>query len=119
MIIIDNSPASYIFNNENAIPTVSWYNDMSCKELYQFVPLLKQLSKVNDVREYIPQFVKNNKIDYKKANKLLGLDRPKEPEKEEKKVKRVKIAETQAPKVKQKLMQEEEKTRDISPQRVI
>jgi len=35
------------------------------------IPLLIELSKVEDVREFIPKFVKNNQIDYSLAFKLL------------------------------------------------
>ena len=33
IIIIDNSPASYLFQPENALPCISWYDDMKDREL--------------------------------------------------------------------------------------
>ena len=74
-IIIDNSPTSYLFHPECALPTESWYDDMDCTELYQFIPILKALSKVDDVRPYLEKFIKidlmsqtpSAHVDFKKA----------------------------------------------------
>ena len=70
-IIIDNSPASYMFHREWAIPTTSWYDDWTCTELYQFIPILKCLSKVRDVRHFIKLFVKEDKVSFAKASQVL------------------------------------------------
>ena len=59
-IIIDNSPTSYMFQNECALPILSWYEDIKDRELYEMIPLLIELSKVDDVREVIPRIVRNN-----------------------------------------------------------
>ena len=48
-IIIDNSPTSYYFHPECALPTISWYDDMNDKELFLFLPILEGLSRVKDV----------------------------------------------------------------------
>lgn len=50
LIIIDNSPTSYHFHPENALPSRSWYEDSQDRELYEFIPLLQTLAKVEDVR---------------------------------------------------------------------
>jgi len=52
-VIIDNSPASYMFNPENAVPVESWFDDESDNELIELIPILEQLSKANDVRDDI------------------------------------------------------------------
>ena len=70
-IIIDNSPASFMFHPEWAIPTTSWYDDPTCTELYQFIPILECLSKVNDVRPFIKAFVKDNRVMFAKASQVL------------------------------------------------
>ena len=44
IIIIDNSPNSYLFQPENALPIVSWYDDKQDTELQQYIPFLKELS---------------------------------------------------------------------------
>lgn len=63
-IIIDNSPTSYSMQPECALPILSWYDDPRDKALYDLIPLLILMSKVNDVRDVIPRFVKNNIIDF-------------------------------------------------------
>jgi RNA polymerase II subunit A small phosphatase-like protein len=57
LIIIDNSPTSYAFHQENALPILSWYEDPSDKCLFELIPLLEALAEVDDVRKYIPHFV--------------------------------------------------------------
>lgn len=49
VIIVDNSPASYIFHPENAVPVASWFEDMNDRELLDLIPFLEQLSKVDGV----------------------------------------------------------------------
>uniref|UniRef100_A0A669EZ33 protein-serine/threonine phosphatase n=1 Tax=Oreochromis niloticus TaxID=8128 RepID=A0A669EZ33_ORENI len=49
VIIIDNSPASYIFHPENAVPVQSWFDDMTDTELLDLIPLFEGLSKEEDV----------------------------------------------------------------------
>jgi RNA polymerase II subunit A small phosphatase-like protein len=59
-IIIDNSPTSYMLQPECALPSISWYEDMNDRGLYELIPLLIELAKVEDVRDAIPRFVRNN-----------------------------------------------------------
>jgi len=49
-IIIDNSPASYMFNPENALPVESWFDDENDNELLDLIPVLEELVKADDVR---------------------------------------------------------------------
>lgn len=49
VVIMDNSPASYIFHPDNAVPVSSWFDDMSDSELMDLVPFLETLSKVDNV----------------------------------------------------------------------
>ncbi|KAI8389666.1 related to Probable phosphatase PSR2 [Nakaseomyces glabratus] len=44
IIILDNSPASYIFHPQHAIPVSSWFSDSHDNELIDIVPLLEDLS---------------------------------------------------------------------------
>ena len=71
VIIIDNSPNSYMFQPENAVPSISWYDDMNDRGLYDKIPLLIELSKVPDVRPFILDFVKDNEINYARAYYIL------------------------------------------------
>ncbi|KAF8594941.1 NIF-domain-containing protein [Ceratobasidium sp. AG-I] len=49
-IISDNSPASYIFQPNNAVPMSSWFNDPHDTELTDLCPFLSDLRVVGDVR---------------------------------------------------------------------
>jgi RNA polymerase II subunit A small phosphatase-like protein len=53
IIIIDNSPASYMFNPENAVPVESWFDDPNDNELVELIPVLEQISRTDDVRDEI------------------------------------------------------------------
>jgi len=53
IIIIDNSPASYMFNPENAVPVESWFDNENDTELLELIPILEQMSKTQDVRDEI------------------------------------------------------------------
>jgi len=52
IMIIDNSPHSFSFNPENAIPCESWFSDKNDRELLDLIPQLEQLAdaKVTDVK---------------------------------------------------------------------
>ena len=49
VIIIDNSPASYIFHPDNAVPVASWFDDMSDTELRDLIPFFEKLSRVDNI----------------------------------------------------------------------
>ena len=51
VIIIDNSPASYIFHPQHAIPVSSWFSDAHDNELLDMIPFLEDLAtdRVPDV----------------------------------------------------------------------
>ncbi|KPP72423.1 carboxy-terminal domain RNA polymerase II polypeptide A small phosphatase 1-like [Scleropages formosus] len=49
VIIVDNSPASYVFHPDNAVPVASWFNDMSDTQLLDLIPFFERLSKAEDV----------------------------------------------------------------------
>ncbi|RKP38835.1 HAD-like domain-containing protein [Dimargaris cristalligena] len=49
LIIVDNSPASYAFHPNNAIPITTWFNDTHDTELLDLVPFLLDLKDVPDV----------------------------------------------------------------------
>lgn len=71
IIIIDNSPLSYVCNKGNGIPIESWYENRQDRELDKLIPILEFLSEVVDVREYIPRFIINNELSYIKANYVM------------------------------------------------
>ncbi|XP_028933577.1 CTD small phosphatase-like protein isoform X1 [Ornithorhynchus anatinus] len=49
VIIVDNSPASYIFHPENAVPVQSWFDDMTDTELLDLLPFFEGLSREEEV----------------------------------------------------------------------
>jgi RNA polymerase II subunit A small phosphatase-like protein len=63
VIIIDNSPPSYLFHPENAVPIETWFDDESDTELLDLIPFLEGLTKVENVRVAIEQAkMKNGKF---------------------------------------------------------
>lgn len=50
-IIIDNSPTSYIFHPQHAVPISSWFSDAHDNELLDLIPVLEDLAgpQVRDV----------------------------------------------------------------------
>jgi RNA polymerase II subunit A small phosphatase-like protein len=55
VIIVDNSPTAYLFQPDNALPISSWYDDKDDRSLYDYIPFLIELSKVDDVRPILKQ----------------------------------------------------------------
>ncbi|XP_062314750.1 carboxy-terminal domain RNA polymerase II polypeptide A small phosphatase 2 [Osmerus eperlanus] len=54
-LILDNSPASYIFHPENAVPVVSWFDDVEDAELLHLLPVFEDLSQAEDVYTRLDQ----------------------------------------------------------------
>ena len=52
-IILDNSPASYIFHTANAVPVSSWFNDPHDSELLDLIPFFEDLAHVDDVTDIL------------------------------------------------------------------
>ncbi|KIX02126.1 uncharacterized protein Z518_08065 [Rhinocladiella mackenziei CBS 650.93] len=46
-IIVDNSPASYIFHPQHALPISSWFSDAHDTELLDLIPVLEDLAASN------------------------------------------------------------------------
>eukprot|EP00694_Reclinomonas_americana_P006334 EC796450.1.p1 GENE.EC796450.1~~EC796450.1.p1 ORF type:complete len:137 (+),score=42.36 EC796450.1:27-413(+) len=57
-VIIDNSPASYIFQPENALPISSWFDDPNDTELNEITPFLQEMARCDDV----VAFLRGNRI---------------------------------------------------------
>merc|ERR1712130_40085 len=52
-LIIDNSPFSYMFQPDNAIPITSWFNDRNDRQLQDLIPFLDSLLEVDDVTKVL------------------------------------------------------------------
>ena len=84
VIILDNSPLSYLLHYENALPIKTWIDDKNDIELYKYLRFLEYLAEVDDVRTEIQYLVDRNveKIDFelfeknvvRKNMKRTGLD---------------------------------------------
>nr|XP_048724758.1 carboxy-terminal domain RNA polymerase II polypeptide A small phosphatase 1 isoform X2 [Caretta caretta] len=55
ILIVDNSPASYVFHPDNAVPVASWFDNMADTELLDLLPFFERLSKVDDVYTVLKQ----------------------------------------------------------------
>lgn len=53
VIILDNSPIAYMFQPENAMPCISWYDNMADRELPRIGNILERLAYEEDVRKII------------------------------------------------------------------
>ncbi|CAC5410889.1 CTDSP [Mytilus coruscus] len=53
VVIVDNSPASYIFHPDNAVPVQSWFDDMEDTELRDLIPFFEALAKVDNVYTFL------------------------------------------------------------------
>lgn len=60
-----------MFQPENALPILSWYDDREDMFLYDFLPLLKEMSDVDDVRPFLMACVKDNVFDIEKAREMI------------------------------------------------
>ncbi|MCJ1243445.1 Nuclear envelope morphology protein 1 [Trapelia coarctata] len=56
VVILDNSPLSYIFHEDNAIPIEGWINDPTDNDLLHLIPLFEALQYVTDLKHYIEFF---------------------------------------------------------------
>ncbi|XP_019860802.1 PREDICTED: carboxy-terminal domain RNA polymerase II polypeptide A small phosphatase 1-like [Amphimedon queenslandica] len=54
-VIIDNSPQSYIFHPDNAVPVTSWFDDPNDTELLDLLPFFEGLEKVENVLTVLGQ----------------------------------------------------------------
>jgi len=62
VIIVDNDPKAYSWHQKNGLPISPWCDNRNDQDLRLISKLLVFLSKVDDVRNYIPNFVANSTI---------------------------------------------------------
>ena len=53
---------------------MTWTEDKNDKELSKLIPILEKLSKIKDVRDFIPSFVKFNKVLFELAYSILDIN---------------------------------------------
>eukprot|EP00667_Euglena_gracilis_P015085 EG_transcript_15687 len=56
IVIIDNSPTSFLFQPRNSIQCTSWFDDMTDTELMDLLPVLEDLAVCNNVYEVLDTF---------------------------------------------------------------
>jgi CTD small phosphatase-like protein 2 len=56
VVIVDNNPASFMFQPYNGIPITSWFGDQDDRELLNLQEFLIQLSRAEDVRPVLKAF---------------------------------------------------------------
>ena len=72
VIIVDNSPIAFMFQPQNALPILSWYDNPKDRELYRFAVILERLAYEEDVRKIIRQICSNNEVDPKAEQAYLA-----------------------------------------------
>ncbi|KAK9845903.1 hypothetical protein WJX81_005612 [Elliptochloris bilobata] len=58
-IIVDNSPHSYVFQPDNAVPIGTFIDNMDDRELMDILPVLLAVEKVADVRQHLGTLITN------------------------------------------------------------
>ncbi|KAG5500280.1 hypothetical protein JIQ42_04617 [Leishmania sp. Namibia] len=54
--IIDNSPIAYLFQQRNAIPITSWFDDPRDEELLRLIPVLEALAEADTVYDVLDNY---------------------------------------------------------------
>ena len=73
LILLDNNPYSYYFNQENGFPISTWIDDINDKSLIKVSYYLEFLANknINDVRPIIKEVKKNFEINYQKFDEII------------------------------------------------
>lgn len=53
------------------MPILSWYDDKDDQMLFEYLPILKEMSDVEDVRPFLMASVKDNILDIEKGMALM------------------------------------------------
>ena len=72
VIIVDNNPTCYMRQPCNGMPIKSWTDNKTDRELEKLIPILELFCKVDDVRDYLREVVRDNELDDKEALRLLN-----------------------------------------------
>ncbi|KAJ2955055.1 hypothetical protein NQZ79_g8884 [Umbelopsis isabellina] len=59
-MILDNSPASYIFHTSNAVPVSTWFNDPHDTELTDLIGFLTDLTAIDDVTQVLDTVISSS-----------------------------------------------------------
>jgi len=117
-IIIDNAPISYSLQPFNALPILSWIDDKSDSHLLYLIPILRLLSRVDDVREYLKKIVKDDKIDYQSILPTFRSNKEKDLKSAQKEISRSPLLQKEANRTQRSLagsVKSIPKAKDYSP----
>ena len=92
VVIVDNSPLSYIFHPNNALPITSWFEDKNDNKLLEILNILQVLSTTDDIPEILKKIknscleISSTSIDaavdqYNVGRSVLNSPKPGEPAK--------------------------------------
>ncbi|KAH9413698.1 Carboxy-terminal domain RNA polymerase II polypeptide A small phosphatase 1 [Dermatophagoides pteronyssinus] len=74
VVIVDNSPASYSFHPNNAVPVASWFQDMNDTELSDLIPFFERLAKVDNVYKVLKNAqIQQQQQQQQSTNNMLPL----------------------------------------------
>ena len=68
VIIVDNSPHSYVFQPDNALPIGTFIDDPGDRELPQILHVLKAVENVGDVRQHLGHLIASMHSNAAKRN---------------------------------------------------
>jgi hypothetical protein len=55
------------------VPSISWYDDRSDTQLLDFIPMLKMMATVEDVRPFIVGSVTDHVLDIPKCTEMMTV----------------------------------------------
>uniref|UniRef100_A0A7S1NJ03 FCP1 homology domain-containing protein n=1 Tax=Eutreptiella gymnastica TaxID=73025 RepID=A0A7S1NJ03_9EUGL len=64
VIIVDNSPTSYLFQPRNAVPISSWFDDPNDTELRDMLPMLERVARAETVYPVLEEYRKSQQARY-------------------------------------------------------
>lgn len=62
LLIVDNSPASYAFHPEHAVPVTSWFDDMADTELLDLLPFFESLYNADNIFSVLADYQAQRQI---------------------------------------------------------
>eukprot|EP00744_Colponema_vietnamica_P002758 GILI01004295.1.p1 GENE.GILI01004295.1~~GILI01004295.1.p1 ORF type:complete len:288 (+),score=58.55 GILI01004295.1:43-864(+) len=69
VVIIDNSPIAYLFQQRNAIPILSWFSDERDDELMKLLPVLAEIAKADSVYDVLDPYNARLQLEKQKAER--------------------------------------------------
>lgn len=72
VVLIDNSPHTYLFQKNNAVPIISFFNDTEDSEMLKLEKFLDGLQEARDVRTVLREYFRLDQYHhYSNVTKLV------------------------------------------------